>query len=156
MSIRPLGLALIIGASFLAGTMVPSAGTQSSATPKPSDAVKYVEVSYMKVDPAKTTEYLKVEQDLWKPLHQELVKKGQVKSWTLYGVQFPSGTDEKYDFVTVNAFTQFGQLENPYADFDQVLPKIHPDMKVEDFLSRTESSRRLVRSEIWAVIDHAE
>src|SRR5206468_5092366 len=94
MSMRPLGLSLIIGASFLAGTMVPAAGTQSSATPTPSNAVKYVEVDYMKVDPAKTTEYLKIEQDLWKPLHQELVKKGQVKSWTLYGVQFPSGTDE--------------------------------------------------------------
>ncbi len=149
MKLRHLMLAVVIVASFLAGTLVPTASTQSKT-------VKYVEVDYMKVEPGKEADYLKVEQDLWKPVHQERVKNGKLKSWSLYALQFPSGTDEKYDFVTVNVFDQFGQLENPYANAEELLAKVHPGMKLSDFINRTDSARRLVRSEVWALIDHLE
>ena len=46
--------------SFLAGTLVPVARTD---TPSP----KYFMVSYMKVNPGKDADYLKLEQETWKP-----------------------------------------------------------------------------------------
>jgi hypothetical protein len=135
--------------SFFVGTLVPAASTDTKAA-------KYFEVAYMKASPGKDADYLKIEQEMWKPLHQELIKQGMVRSWSLYGLQFPSGTAEKYDYVTVNAFDQFGQLENPYANFDKALTKVHPGVKVDDFIDRTEKARNLVRSEVWVLIDRAE
>ncbi len=149
MKARYVWLPLVIVSSFLAGTLVPAANTQQ----KPP---KYFEIDYMKVDPIKESDYLKLEREQWKPLHQERIKEGKIRSWYLFGIQFPSGTDEKYNYVTVNAFDQFGQLEDPYADADKLLAKVHPGMKVDDFLSRTVQGRNLVRSEVWVLIDQAE
>ena len=94
---------LLAVTSFLAGALVPIASTDT----KPA---KYFQVDYMKVSPGKEADYLKVEKEMWRPLHQERIKQGLSRSWSLYALQFPSGTGEKYDYVTVNAFDQFGQL----------------------------------------------
>jgi len=133
--------------SFLAGTFVPVAMTD---TPSP----KYFMVSYMKVIPGQDP--VKLEHEMWKPLHQEFIKEGQFRSWAVYELQFPSGTDEKYDYATVHAFDKFGQLENPFANFDKILAKVHPGVKADDFINRTEKTRNLVRSEVWVLVDKAE
>lgn len=135
--------------SFFAGTLIPNAKTDTKSP-------KYVQVDFMKVNPGKDADYLKVEQDLWKPIHQERIKQGLTKSWSLYGVQFPSGTDQKYGYVTINTFDQFSQLENPYGSFEKVFSKVHPGVKADEFMDRTEKSRNLVRSEVWVLIDKAE
>ncbi len=135
--------------SFFAGTLVPAASTDTKSP-------KYIEVDYMKVSPGKDADYLKIEQEMWKPLHQERIKQGLVRSWSLYALQFPSGSAEKYDYVTVNAFDQFSQLENPYANADKMLAKLHPGVKADDFIDRTDKTRSLVRSEVWVLIDKAE
>ena len=140
---------LVAATSFLAGTLAPGV---SSDTKSP----KYFEVDYMKVNPGKEADYLKLEREDWKPLHQERIKAGQIRSWSLYALQFPSGTDEKYDYVTVNAFDQFGQLENPYANAQTMFARVHPGVKVNEFLDRTEKTRNLVRSEVWVLVDKAE
>ena len=90
------------------------------------------------------------------PIHQEFVKNGKKRFWTFYGVRFPTGADEKYDYVTVNGFDNFAQIEQPYANFQEVLKKVYPNMKAEEFFKNTESPRRLVREEMWEVIDHVE
>jgi hypothetical protein len=77
-------------------------------------------------------------------------------SWYFFEVRFPSGTESKYDFVTVNTFDQFGQMENPYGDFDQLIRKVHPGMNLDDFGSWTNKARDLVRSEVWELIDQVE
>jgi len=135
--------------SFFAGTLVPTGSIDTKSA-------KYIEVDYMKASPGKDADYLKVEQEMWKPLHQERIKQGLVRSWSLYGLQFPSGTAEKYDYVTVNAFDQFSQLENPYANFGKTLTTVHPGVKADDLFDRTEKTRNLVRSEVWVLIDKAE
>jgi hypothetical protein len=142
-----LFVAFVAVVSFLAGTLVPVARTD---TPSP----KYFMVNYMKVIPGQDP--VKIEREMWKPLHQEFIKEGQFRSWAVYGLQFPSGTDEKYDYATVHAFDKFGQLENPFANFDKILAKVHPGVKVDDFINRTEKTRNLVRSEVWVLVDKAE
>ena len=149
MKARYPGLVILIGVSFLAGTIVPTAKPQPAMT-------RYLQVDYMKVEPGKVPEYLSLEQDLWKPIHQARVKDGTLKAWSLYGVQFPSGTDEKYNFVTLNVFDQFQGLEAPLSGFEELVAKAHPDTKISDFSNRTNSARRLVRSEVWSLIDHVE
>ncbi len=47
-------------------------------------------------------------------------------------MRFPFGTEEKYDYITVNTFDRFGQLEHPFADLGEIFKKVHPNMKVDD------------------------
>ena len=150
MKTRYLGLVVLMIAGFLlAGTLIPNVLTQPT-TPK------YFLVDYMKVDPGDESEYLKLEEDVWKPLHQELIKNGILKSWSVYGVEFPSGTDEKYNFLTINVFNSLQDYEKRSSSFGSVFPKVHPNKKVDDVLSQTFKTRRLVRSELWVLIDQTE
>ena len=72
-------------------------------------------VEAMKATPNKSADYVKNELEVWKKLHQERVKRGLILSWTLYQVNYPSGTNTAYDYVTVTAIRGFNGLENPYG-----------------------------------------
>ncbi len=142
---KTFGLLLVIAASYLAGTLASPALTQS----KPP---QYVIVGYMKVEPDKEQQYLDLEQ-LWKPVHQELIKAGKKKSWSLYGVNY-AGTGEEYNYLTVNVYDKYGELENPYPS--EFFGKAHPKMELSEIVSRTIDARKLVRSELWTLIDQAQ
>jgi hypothetical protein len=152
MRAKYIWLPLVILSSFIAGTLVPTGRAQQGAAKPP----KYVEIDYMKATPGHEDEYVKLEQEQWKPIHQERIKEGKIRSWYFFNVRFPSGSESKYDFVTVNTYDQFGQIEDPYADADKLFSKVHPGIKMEDFASRTTQARDLVRSEVWQLIDQAE
>ena len=159
MSFKKVVWALAIGLAFFAGTLVPVGSRQSStvlAQAPQAKPPKYVEVDYMKVQPGKDSDYLRVEQQIWKPMHQERIRKGEVRSWALYNVRFPFGTEEKYDYVTVNTFDRFGQLEDPFTDLGETFKKVHPNMKVDDIGQQTEATRHLVRSEVWQLMDETQ
>jgi len=145
--------------AFVLGTLVGTGGAQRAAAMQAAaqpKSPKYMQIDYMKVEPGKNNDYVHMEQDLWKPLHQQRVKNGQVRSWALYGLRFPYGTDEKYDYVTVETYDRFAQLEDPYADVGQILTKLRPNTKVEDFARQTQTNRKLVRSEVWELVDEAQ
>ena len=149
MKARTIWLPLVIVSAFLAGTLVPIGKTQQRPP-------KYIQVDYMKVDPGRESDYVKLERELWKPLHQARIKEGKIRSWQLFGVKFPFGTAEKYSYVTMNTYDQFSQLENPFADTEQLLGKVHPGVKPDDFFTRTVKARDFVRSEVWVLIDQTE
>jgi len=151
--------ALATISAFFAGALFPTGATQRVAamqTAPPLKSPKYLEIDYMKVEPEKNNDYLHLERDVWKPLHQERIKNGQVRSWALYGMRFPFGTEEKYDYVTVAAYDRFAQLENPYVGVDQMWGKLHPNSKPEELVRQTGSARKMVRSEIWELVDEAQ
>ena len=142
---KTFGLLLVIVASYLAGTLTSPALTQSRPP-------QYLVVDYMKVEPGKEQEYLDLEK-LWKTVHQELIKAGKRKSWSLYGVGF-TGTGNEYNYVTFNVYDKYGDLENPYpAEF---LAKAYPNMGLSEVISRVTTVRKLVRSELWTLIDQTQ
>ncbi|MDP6457455.1 MAG: hypothetical protein QF669_08410, partial [Candidatus Marinimicrobia bacterium] len=53
-------------------------------------------VSYMKVEPGNTQEYLEVEK-IWKKIHQTRLEKGMIKFWGLYSVMY-TGTASEYNY----------------------------------------------------------
>src|SRR5262249_21650048 len=105
--------------AFLTGTLMPFTVSRTSALAQSPQGTlpRYAQVDYMKTLPGKEPEYIRLERETWKPLHQARVKNGQLRSWAFFSVRFPSGMDEKYDFVTINTFDRFDQLEEPFANF---------------------------------------
>ena len=150
MRIRAVALGALVGGAFLSGSIVSTAFSQ----PEPAPAV-YV-VGFMKVDAARQAEYLQFERELWKPVHQERIRAGKMRSWSLYRVRFPFGTAAEYDFVTVNALPSMTALENESKDVEEAFGKVHPTMSIPDVIRRTTSTRNLVRGEVWELLDSAQ
>src|SRR5438309_8489477 len=92
---------------------------------KPQDQPKrrILSLDYQKPERGKTGEYIRLEREYWKPVHQDRVSKGKISSWKLYEVSFPNGEGQEYDFVTMTEFANFSDLEAPYegTDFKKVL-----------------------------------
>jgi len=106
-----------------------------------------VVVEYLKVKPEDHLKYLEVEQKIWKPMHQERIRRGIIASWTLYAVEF-TGSADSYNYVAITTYNDPKNLENPWnAD---IPAKVHPNMSLAEMMERTNKSRDLVRSELYS------
>lgn len=100
----------------------------------------HVLVACMKVQPENVELYHEVESEIWKPVHEELVKQGKILGWILYRVHF-TGTNDEYNYATATIFADPANIEKPFAsiDFDKVFSN-----KDEAF-EKTLKSREVVR-----------
>ncbi|MEX2111265.1 MAG: hypothetical protein WD802_11710 [Gemmatimonadaceae bacterium] len=149
MQLRRLALPALIPTAFLIGTFVNTGFTQQQTTPDPL----VVSVAFMKVDPTKHEEYRRLEREIWRPMHQERIKQGQMRSWTVYSVRFPSGTKREYDYAVVNTYKSVADMERSVAD---LIPRLHPNIPAAEVSRRTAAARELVRGEMWYQIDHIQ
>ena len=51
------------------------------------------------------TNHIKVEQDVWKPVHQARIDAGTMKGWFLLGLVFPYGANMEYQDATVDVYS---------------------------------------------------
>ena len=64
-----------------------------------ADTTLYSQLDYMK---ATSPDYVDIEMDFWKPIHEARIAAGELQAWTLYGVRFGERTE--YDYVVVNVY----------------------------------------------------
>jgi hypothetical protein len=146
--IRHLAVPALIPAAFLLGTLVNTGFTQqAAATPI------VVEVACMKVDPLKDEEYRKLEHDIWKPVHEERIKQGRLRSWTMYVVRYPSGSQRECDYRVVNTYNSLADIDRPIAD---IFAKVHPNIPIAEIRRRTFAARDLARGELWYQVDQTQ
>lgn len=66
--------------------------------------------------------YEKVEAEVFKPWHQEMVDKGNKESWGLMQILLPAGSDAKGTHLTYSMFSSYeqlaGSIENSGGDMD--------------------------------------
>lgn len=65
-----------------------------------------------------------LESEVWKPVHIERKKSGQIIDWFLFKVISPSGADNEYDYVTGQLYTDFGLVNSSARATDWM--KAHP------------------------------
>ena len=105
----------------------------------------YTLVSFMKVDQSKTGKYLAVEQDLWKPVHQELVNQGKILGWYFYQIHY-TGSGDAYNYATVTHYQGSKNLDAGYPD--GLFEKVHPHMPDGYISNETLESRKIVTSRL--------
>ncbi len=110
---------------------------------------------YVSVDCMKSTsvEYTSVEVDVWKSMHQELVRQGKRNSWALYSVLY--GDRSKCDHYTVTTYLGEGQL-NSDTDYAEVFKAVHPRKDFAKAMAGTWASREHVATELWVQVDGTE
>ncbi len=108
-----------------------------------SDGTLYLVFELMKVDNEQETAYAETEV-LWKKIHEERVKSGEILGWDLWSLQ-PGGEMQGFQYMTVTVFDDpvkmFGDI--PMLEHAQ---KAYPDMSEEELqakFSGTAASRDL-------------
>lgn len=84
MKAKYLWLPVVIVSSFLAGTLVGTGRAQTSPRKPP----KYIQVDYMKVQPANEDDYVKVEKEGWKPIHQN--RHPKIAEYAIFRMEHPA------------------------------------------------------------------
>lgn len=121
---------------------------------QPDQPAPYIHVNYMKVAPDQGQEYLKLEREIYKPVHQAAKAAGYEAGWAVYSLMYPGGTQRPYNYGTVDFFDEFSDLAAGLPD--EVFEKAHPSLSEEgwaEIWQRTANARDLVRRELWALVD---
>ncbi len=112
----------------------------------------FIEVDLMKVKQGEEGNYVDLEQKVWKPIHQERINKGIIVGWVLYEVMY-TGSDDAYNYATVNVYANPGNLETPYQGIDA--EKIHPGLDLDKEYEKTLNTRTLVKKQLMGRENYA-
>lgn len=146
MIIRSFCFSLALAGAFLAGTLMPSATTQSTKR-------HFLRIDFMEIPAGQALQYRNLETNLWKPVHQLRVDKGYITSWRLYGHHFPTGNAD-YQYVTVTEFPSLGAMDETH--YPELFQEVHGVDYDTSITQQTEETRTLTHTDIWALIDHVE
>ena len=96
-------------------------------------------------------DHFKVEQEIWKPIHEARVKDGKLEGWVLTRMVMPSGSNMPYHDATVDLYDNIEQMmkDSPMPYFE----KVHPDKDVDKLLNETSATASLVRREVRINLD---
>ena len=114
-----------------------------------ADTTWIIEFNYMK---SHNADYVTLESDVWKKVHQKRIEQGSLWSWDLWAVNF--GVDESYDYVTVNVWRTWDSYENTWGEsFERALEATQLDTPWEEIGSQTTAARTIVKNELWSFVD---
>lgn len=112
----------------------------------------YVRVDYMKVQPNNFADWMKMEREIYKPVHQARMEMGGVKGWVLATMVMPGGSSSPFNAMTVNIYKDWAQVGKP-VNYTDAFKKAFPDKDAAQLTSRTASLRDIVRSELFEVLE---
>lgn len=116
-----------------------------------SDAGKqtYYMISFMKTKPGQDP--IKMEQDLWKPIHASRVADGLIDSWTILQPLFFG--PHPYDYITIETSTSKEKLMSTnYVPSMQKAWGMDKSKYNANF-ERTMSARDQIGNELWVSVD---
>tara|TARA_R100001143_G_scaffold52481_2_gene47661 strand:- start:24888 stop:25706 length:819 start_codon:yes stop_codon:yes gene_type:complete len=110
----------------------------------------YLKVDYFKAPSDQIGNYLHVEQELWKPVHQARLDSGIILGWSFYST-FVAEPDAAYNYIAVNVFDDFDKID--YFGLNEIVAEIYPEKDLTQFYEQTRDTREVIRTEIWRVND---
>jgi hypothetical protein len=122
-----------------------------------SEGAQYVTVDYMEVPEGGASDYVQAEQELWKPIHQELIERTSQTGWFVVELQF-EGAEAPYQYMTIRPFADWSYLD-PAAEtnsFQEAFDAAHPDRSIAEVVEQTSGTRTIVRREVWRLVDSVE
>jgi hypothetical protein len=120
--------------------------TTSSATSKPE---KYVMVNFMQPKIGMNADYVKIEKEDFKPVHQARVNAGSMVGWVLYTLIHPWGTSNNHQYVTGDVYSSYEQIA---GDMEPVWKKLNPGKDIQPVYDRLGKARDMVKTELWELV----
>ncbi len=122
--------------------------------PPGSTPPKYWLANSMKVKEGKWDAYMKMEQTIAKPVHQEQIKNGHRSGWGVYSLILPWGAESKYDVVAMDYYENWSDV---YADdMGAIWKKVHPTKTNAMIEKSINDTRTLGKGEVRVLIDYTQ
>lgn len=108
--------------------------------------------NYFDIPDGKTSaDHVKMERDIWKPVHDARIKDGKMKGWVLMRLEFPFGASMPYQDATVDMYTDMKQLLGWSDDYFE---KVHPGKDMAEVWKETTAVATLLKGELRIDIDN--
>ena len=104
---------------------------------------EYIAVNYMYAENG--ADYVAMEREVYKPVHQALVDGGHTAGWSLWQLVSPHGTSVPYNYATVDVSNALGPVP-----MGQAMQAVHRGRDLAMINQATLAARKLVRSDTWA------
>lgn len=105
-------------------------------------------VNYMKTKAGQREAYLKMEDEIAKPMHQAAMDQKALNYWGVWEKVLPWGANLESDFVSTEEWVSPTAHVN--LDWVAMLKEVHPNMPMEAMDKTIEETRTLVRGELWS------
>lgn len=113
---------------------------------------RYKNVNFMSAEEDRLQEYLNLETEIAKPLHQHQTDNNRMEGWNFYRLVFPTGTGVIYNFLTADYYSNLEQIE--WGITRQVIEEVHPEMNVDEFEDFADSIRERAWSDLWELLEN--
>lgn len=110
----------------------------------------YKKVDYIQVDMDKSTQFLKMAEDVIQPAYRKMLDSGAIKSWRLYMVNYPGGQRSTYNYVSIVTASEIDTIEEAFSKKKPLY--FMPVSSDENTAGNMATMTSLVGSEIWKVI----
>jgi len=127
------------------------AGVMNTSSQKPG---LFVVMNFMMVNPGKEAEYITLENDMARPLHEARIENGEMYSWRTYSLLKPGGLNYKYNFVTADYYEELNHIE--YGFTNDLIRSVMPGTDINKMFEAIYATRDIVRSELWQLVDYLE
>lgn len=124
------------------------AGIYNGNLDEPSEFLLF---NYMMVNPGKGAEYLTLENDMARPLHEARIEEGRMHSWRTYSLMQPGGLSYKYNFATADHFTELNDIEFGFTN--ELIKSVMPGTDINEMFDAIYATRDIIKSETWQLID---
>jgi hypothetical protein len=122
---------------------------KSDSSLKPS---RFMTMDYMNVAPGKSPDYLMLEDEIAKPIHNERVKRDRMDGWEVYSLILPGGVNYGYNYATGNYFEKLGHVEFGFNN-EIIRQTMGSNSDVPELFETIYATRDLVKVELWELVD---
>lgn len=125
----------------------------ASGSDKPA---KFVVANHMKVAGNKVSEYIAMESEMAKPIHQARAKAGGMNDWVMAQRVMPNGTEYPYNFITFDIYSDWSQMANTGDNITKAFATAHPGKDMNAAIEKMISLREIGRSEVWELVSFVD
>ncbi len=105
-------------------------------------------VNELIVKQSESKEYLRLKEEIYKPLHEEAILNNKRATWSLWA-KWPGDTGD-FQYISADGYISMDQIEE--VNYLEYFKKIHPDKDIDQISDKTKELSTLVNSELWKVI----
>ena len=114
------------------------------------DGSVYLHIEYLYVSPENRSAYNELKQEIWKPVFEERIRQGLIKSWALYESMY-NEPNANYSHMTVQVIDDFSKAERLHDH--KMISTVFPEKDITVLQNRTWAIREFKHSEVWQFID---
>lgn len=116
---------------------------------------KYMTMDYMNVAPGKNPDYLMLEDEVAKPIHDERIDQNIMAGWEVYSLIAPGGVEYGYNFATGNFYDKLEHVEYGFTN-EIINQAMGTNTNIPELFNTIYETRDMVKVELWKLVANTE